>query len=66
MTVVDTSKENIQEMSDVTYQNIDDNHGSRRKIHGKEQRDLGRKTHFLSLYPKIFDYSLGGYYHRER
>jgi hypothetical protein len=21
---------------------------------------------FLSLYPKIFDYSLGGYYHRER
>jgi hypothetical protein len=26
----------------------------------------GKKTHFLSLYPKIFDYSLGGYYHRER
>jgi hypothetical protein len=25
-----------------------------------------KKTHFLSLYPKIFDYSLGGYYHRER
>jgi hypothetical protein len=25
----------------------------------------GKKTHFLSLYPKIFDYSLGGYYHRE-
>jgi hypothetical protein len=25
-----------------------------------------KKTYFLSLYPKIFDYSLGGYYHRER
>jgi hypothetical protein len=25
-----------------------------------------KKTHFLSLYPKILDYSLGGYYHRER
>jgi hypothetical protein len=65
MTVVDTSKEIIQEMSDVTYLNTDDDQGSRRKIHGKEQRDPRRKTHFLSLYPKIFDYSLGGYYHRE-
>jgi hypothetical protein len=26
----------------------------------------GKKTHLLSLYPKIFDYSLGGYYHQER
>jgi hypothetical protein len=25
-----------------------------------------KKTHFLSLYPKIFNYSLGGYYHRDR
>jgi hypothetical protein len=25
-----------------------------------------KKTNFLSLYPKKIDYSLGGYYHRER
>jgi hypothetical protein len=25
-----------------------------------------KKTHLLSLYPKIFDYRLGGYYHQER
>jgi hypothetical protein len=30
------------------------------------QRHQGRKLIFLSLYPKKFDYSLGGYYHRER
>jgi hypothetical protein len=32
----------------------------------KIQRHQGKKLIFLSLYPKIFDYSLGGYYHRER
>jgi hypothetical protein len=26
----------------------------------------GKKTDFLGLYLKIFDHSLGGYYHRER
>jgi hypothetical protein len=36
------------------------------KLLWKIQRYQGRKTHFLSLYPKIFDYSLGGYSHRER
>jgi hypothetical protein len=66
MTVVDTSRENIQKMSDVIYLSTDDDQGSRRKIDGKEQRDQRRKTHSLSLYPKIFDYSLGGYYHQER
>jgi hypothetical protein len=25
-----------------------------------------KKNYFLSLYLKIFDYSLGGYYHQER
>jgi hypothetical protein len=66
MTVVDTSRENIQKMSGVTYLSTFDDQGSRRKIDGKEQTDQRRKTHYLSLYPKIFDYSLGGYYHRER
>jgi hypothetical protein len=66
MTVVDTSRENIQKMSDVPYLSTDDDHGSRRNIGGKKQRDQRRKTYSLSLYPKIFDYSLGGYYHRER
>jgi hypothetical protein len=66
MTVVDTSRENLQKMSDVTYLSTFDDQGSRQKIDGKEQRDQRRKTHSLSLYPKIFDYSLGGYYHRER
>jgi hypothetical protein len=31
-----------------------------------DAKESVKKTHFLSLYPKIFDYSLGGYYHRER
>jgi hypothetical protein len=31
-----------------------------------DTEELVKKTHFLSLYSKIFDYSLGGYYHRER
>jgi hypothetical protein len=66
MTVVDTSRENIQKMSGVIYLSTDDDQGSRRKIDGKEQRDQRRKTHSLSLYSKIFDYSLGGYYHQER
>jgi hypothetical protein len=66
MIVVDTNRENIRKMSNVTYLSTDDDQGSRRKIDGKEQRYQRRKTHSLSLYPKIFDYSLGGYYHRER
>jgi hypothetical protein len=49
----------------VAYLRIDDDQGSRQKIDGNKQRDQWRKTHSLSLYPKIFDYSLGGYYHRE-
>jgi hypothetical protein len=28
-------------------------------------RYISKENSFLSLYPKIFDYSLGGYYHRE-
>jgi hypothetical protein len=32
--------------------------------YNKERQD--KKQVFLSLYPKIFDYSLGGYSHRER
>jgi hypothetical protein len=40
---------------------------TRRNLLRERQRSQQRKTHFiLSLYPKIFDYSLGGYYHRER
>jgi hypothetical protein len=31
-----------------------------------EAKGSVKKTHFLSLYLKIFDYSLGGYYHQER
>jgi hypothetical protein len=30
------------------------------------QRGIRKENSSLSLYPKIFDYSLGGYYHRER
>jgi hypothetical protein len=66
MTVVDTARENIQKMSDVPYLSTNDDKGSRQNIGGKKQRDQRKKTHSLSLYPKIFDYSLGGYYHRER
>jgi hypothetical protein len=29
-------------------------------------RGIWEENSSLSLYPKIFDYSLGGYYHRER
>jgi hypothetical protein len=32
----------------------------------RDTEESGKKTHFLSLYPKIFDYSLRGYYHQER
>jgi hypothetical protein len=40
--------------------------GTRQKS-GMQDTELSEKaTHLLSLYPKIFDYSLGGYYHRER
>jgi hypothetical protein len=66
MTVVDTSRENIRKKSGVTYLRIDDDQGSRQKIDKKGTEDQRRKTHSLSLYPNIFDYSLGGYYHRER
>jgi hypothetical protein len=51
-------------MSDVPYLSTNNDKGSRQNIGGKKQRDQRRKTHSLSLYPKIFDYSLGGYYHR--
>jgi hypothetical protein len=50
----------------VTYLRLNDDQESQRKIDEKKQRDQWRKTDSLSLYPKIFDYSLGGYYHRER
>jgi hypothetical protein len=65
MTLVDSTRENFQKMSDVPYLSTDDDQGSRRNIGRKKQRDQRRKTHSLSLYPKIFDYSLGGYYHQE-
>jgi hypothetical protein len=29
-------------------------------------RGIRKENSSLSLYPKIFDYSLGGYYHQER
>jgi hypothetical protein len=45
---------------------IDDDQGSRWKIVMKDKEASRKRTHFLSLYPKIFDYSLGGYYHQER
>jgi hypothetical protein len=32
----------------------------------KDTEASRKRTHFLSLYLKIFDYSHGGYYHRER
>jgi hypothetical protein len=31
----------------------------------RDTEESGKKTHFLSLYPKIFDYSLRGYYDQE-
>jgi hypothetical protein len=45
----------------VTYLRIYDDQGSRRNIGGKKQRDQRIKIDSLSLYPKVFDYSLGGY-----
>jgi hypothetical protein len=48
------------------YLRIDDDQGSRQNIGGKKQRDQRRKIGSLSLYPKVFNYSLGGYFHRER
>jgi hypothetical protein len=31
----------------------------------KDTEASGKRIHLSSLYPKTFDYSLGGYYHRE-
>jgi hypothetical protein len=65
MTVMDTHRKNLAK---VWYEilHIDDDQGSRRKIVMKDTKASRKKTHFLSLYPKIFNYSLGDYYHRER
>jgi hypothetical protein len=43
---------------------IGDDRGTRRKSI-MENTEASRINSVLSLYPKIFDYSLGGYYHRE-
>jgi hypothetical protein len=56
----------FREKSGVTYLRIDDDQGSRWKIDIKGAERSKKKTHSLNLYPKIFDYSPGGYYHRER
>jgi hypothetical protein len=40
--------------------------GNPTKICYAKYRGIKADNSFLSLYPKIFDYSLGGYYHRER
>jgi hypothetical protein len=40
MTVVDTSRENILKMSDVTYLSTDDDQGSQRKIDGKRNKEI--------------------------
>jgi hypothetical protein len=50
--VVDTSRKNIQKMSDVIYLSTGDDQGSRRNINGKKQRDQRRKTHSLKSIPK--------------
>jgi hypothetical protein len=62
---MDTRRKNsVKVWYDILH--IDDDQGSRRKIVTKDTEESRKKAHFLSLYPKIFDYSLGGYYHRER
>jgi hypothetical protein len=40
--------------------------GNPTKIYYAKYRGIKADNSFFSLYPKIFDYSLGGYYHRER
>jgi hypothetical protein len=66
MTVVDTNEEKIQQKFGMTCLRIDDDQGSRRKTVMKDTEESRKENPFLSLYPKIFDYSLGGYYHQER
>jgi hypothetical protein len=44
---------------------IDGDKGTRQKSDINNTEWSGKDS-FLSLYPRIFDYSLGGYYHRER
>jgi hypothetical protein len=65
MTVIDIHKKNSAK---VWYDilRIADDQGRRRKFLMEGKEASKKKTHFLSLYPKIFDYSVGGYYHRER
>jgi hypothetical protein len=65
MTVMDTHRKNsVKVWYDILR--IDDDQGSRRIFFMKDTEESRTKAHFLSLYPKIFDYSLEGYYHRER
>jgi hypothetical protein len=47
MTVVDTSRENIQEKSRVTYLRIDDDQGSQRKIDVKGTERSKKKNSFF-------------------
>jgi hypothetical protein len=56
----------IQQKYGMTDLRIDDDEGSRRKTNMKDTEESRKKKHSLSLYPKVFDYSLGGYYHQER
>jgi hypothetical protein len=55
----------IQQKNLYDILHIYDDQGTRQKSVIEDIEASRKKTHFLSLYPKIFDYSLGGYYHRE-
>jgi hypothetical protein len=65
MSVMDTHRKNSAK---VWYGilRVDDDQGGQQKIVMKDTDASRKKTYFLSLYPKIFDCSLGGYYHQER
>jgi hypothetical protein len=53
MTVVDTSRENIQKKKfDVTYLSIEDDQGSRRKIDVRDTERLTKKNSFFESIPK--------------
>jgi hypothetical protein len=52
MTVVHTSKENIQKMSDVTYLNTDNDQGSQQKFMEKNKEIQEEKLIFFESIPK--------------
>jgi hypothetical protein len=62
--IVVTHKKIQQQISHITLP-IGADQGTRQIFLHKIQ-DISGENSSLSLYPKIFDYSLGGYYHRER